>query len=88
MLVSATIGTLSAAQKLDSSNYEDIARLFMGSQAYLLFHFDKLVTQVSTHANEANHVVDSENDSELEKPRRLPEESQAIQTVPKAEGPQ
>ena len=31
MMVSATIGTLSVAQKVDSSNYEDIARLFMGS---------------------------------------------------------
>ena len=88
MLVSATIGTLSVAQKLDSSNYEDIARLFMGSQAYLLFHFDKLVTQVSRMANEVNrNFVDSENDPELEE-RGMPKEPKAVQTVLKAEGPQ
>ena len=47
MLVSSLIGNISATQKLDSSNYEDIARHFMGSQAYLLFLFDKLVVTVS-----------------------------------------
>ena len=31
MLVSSLIGNISATQKLDSSNYEDIARHFMGS---------------------------------------------------------
>ena len=45
MLVSALINNMAVAQKLDSSNFEDIARLFMGSEAYLLFHFDKLVVQ-------------------------------------------
>ena len=39
---------MSIAQKLDSSNYEDMARVLMGSEAYLLFHFDKLIVQVSS----------------------------------------
>jgi len=32
---------------LDPSNYEDIVRMLMGDQAYLLFVFDKLIMQVS-----------------------------------------
>ena len=89
MMVSATVGTLSVAQKVDSSNYEDIARLFMGRQAYLLFHFDKLVTQVSSKVNEANQkYVDFKNDPELEKSRRLLKEPETVQTVPEAEGTQ
>ena len=47
MMVSAVISNMAVAQKLDSSNYEDIARLYMGSEAYLMFHFDKLIVQVS-----------------------------------------
>ena len=50
LFINAVIGSLSQApnRKLDPSNYEDIVRMIMGDQAYLLFVFDKLIMQVST----------------------------------------
>ena len=47
LFINAVIGTLSQApnKKLDPSNYEDIVRMIMGDQAYLLFVFDKLIMQ-------------------------------------------
>lgn len=47
IFISAVIGTLSQTphKKLDSANYEDLTRMLIGSQAYLLFVFDKLVMQ-------------------------------------------
>ena len=62
----------------------------MGSQAYLLFHFDKLITQVSIRVWGINLNLDSENDPELEKPksRRLSKEFEAVQIVLEVEGPQ
>ena len=72
MMVSAIISNLSVINKLDSSNYEDIARLFMGSEAYLLFHFDKLITTVSLLILLLKcGLLDAENDPELEESRRL-----------------
>jgi len=49
LFINALVGTLSQTphKKLDPSNYEDIVRLLMGDQAYLLFVFDKLIMQVS-----------------------------------------
>lgn len=32
---------------MDSQEYEEIARQMMGKEAYLIFSFDKLITQVS-----------------------------------------
>jgi hypothetical protein len=38
-------GVLSAMQSsLDANKYEDFARALLGSRAYLLFSFDKLIT--------------------------------------------
>ena len=50
LFINALIGTLSQAphKKLDPSNYEDIVRVLMGEQAFLLFVFDKLILQVSS----------------------------------------
>lgn len=47
LFINALIGTLSQAphKKLDPSNYEDIVRVLMGEQAFLLFVFDKLILQ-------------------------------------------
>ena len=49
LFINALVGTLSQTpqKKLDPSNYEDIVRMLMGDQAYLLFVFDKLIMQVS-----------------------------------------
>ena len=42
-------GILSAMSgTLDTSKYEDFARQLLGSRAYLLFAFDKLITAVSS----------------------------------------
>ena len=51
LFINALVGTLSQTpqKKLDPSNYEDIVRMLMGDQAYLLFVFDKLIMQVSKH---------------------------------------
>lgn len=45
--IKIVIGTLSQTilKKLDSAAYEDIVRSIMGGQAYLLFVFDKLISQ-------------------------------------------
>ena len=41
-------GVLSAMQSsLDANKYEDFARSLLGSRAYLLFSFDKLITAVN-----------------------------------------
>lgn len=49
LFINALVGTLSQTpqKKLDPSNYEDIVRMLMGDQAYLIFVFDKLIMQVS-----------------------------------------
>ena len=80
MLISSLIGTISVTQKLDSSNYEDIARRLMGSHAYLLFLFDKLVATVSRF-NGLIVFVDTQAYSCMEKCRGKPEKSAAFQTV-------
>ena len=45
LFINALIGTMSQAphKKLDPSNYEDIVRMLMGDQAYLLFVFDRII---------------------------------------------
>ena len=47
LFINACMGTLSQSpgKKLDPSTYEDIVRMIMGDQAYLLFVFDKLIMQ-------------------------------------------
>ena len=80
MLISSLIGTISVTQKLDSSNYEDIARRLMGSHAYLLFLFDKLVATVSrSHA--LTYIADSQAHSCVEKCRGKLEKSKTFQVV-------
>jgi len=48
MFLNAVVGTLSQPpneKKMDMSIYEDFVRVLMGSEAYLLFVFDRLITQ-------------------------------------------
>ena len=86
MLISSLIGTISVTQRLDSSNYEDIARHFMGSQAYLLFLFDKLVATVSLYLILTHFCIDVKAYPWLEDRRRLPQKSAPLQIVHKPEG--
>ena len=43
------LGAVLAAMQsmIDTNKYEDFARSILGSKAYLLFSFDKLITSVS-----------------------------------------
>lgn len=50
MLLTLCGQQLSSDRKVDSLEYEEIARAMMGKEAYLIFVFDKLITQVTIHS--------------------------------------
>ena len=47
MFVGLYLSLLSQQSRFENTQHEDILRLLMGKEAYLLFVFDKLVTSVS-----------------------------------------
>ena len=48
MFVGLYLAILSQQSRHESTQHEDILRLLMGKEAYLLFVFDKLITSVSS----------------------------------------
>ena len=97
LFINALVGTLSQTpqKKLDPSNYEDIVRMLMGDQAYLLFVFDKLIMQVSGDSrysinqllnNQPLFCTDLEKSARAQDERRVPEEPSAVHQVQQGSG--
>ena len=61
MFLNALVGTLSQPpneRKMDTAVYEDFVRVLMGSNAYLLFVFDRLLSQTLRYLPNFKHHDD------------------------------
>lgn len=75
IFVGAMISTLNKTSEDKKAKYEDIARVLMGSKAYLLFEFQTIIIDVSFSSSDLFRL------SNLSRPRFFPRKRTSLQST-------